>query len=1041
MKSFFCRTASRVPSSLALALASCICFCLLPSAWGGADPSGSQISGSQPSEGNTATIPGPLSSFRRMAAISQKVPPEDVLPFLAHNVFTNSLVGLSANGRPAEFIVLLTQYLQQARELQAMADPEGVLRVSGCDQAKPLLTVLGYRFGGNCGQPKATLETANPQRAFLTVDSGFPLSELERALQQGQPFTYPFAESRVAVLFQEGDWTTKEQRRDSQYLVNRLLLDGNLARLYWAVSRLDTETQLALRQSPGLGRLAPVAPVLDFYGTHIRIHGGRVLVPGGPDAEPAWKSLVGEDPKSPGNFVLQLLAKDKGWLAVYFDALSRVDAAQQAHLVEPHRLRRFYEALRESDVPPDPARPVFRPDSGILLLATRMRWEPDGQPYVPGNLEAWKNIFRQRTASKMVREWGKRAARWTKADQLLESLFALSRLETDSGPLQIYLTLNELDRRRSPQQRLSPETVALLASKFPQYSRQYLIFSEFPSLNGASIASFLKVADSLSGVSNQALRGNAFGVFQANVGLWQILARQGQIPNAELNESWQRVVRPFAKITTSTTLFDAALGSLSELMLAAGKSTVTQEEILDLLAGPRQSQPAEQSIHRELADRMRSVLEEQRLVSLDTILELGKGLQSVDAVESDSAGLLALAAKLQEFQMPQPIFKRGERDQWATGIYNNHHTDLQMRTNLAKIIKSPESSERVAEARGQLAQFLRDILVGLNYAYYNPPGGQMLHHNPLFVRSHDFSGETYANGSSMYPWQSARVFGVGFPAGGGAHLVGSLADLPYILAKAEQDFIAPENVQSLIWQAVVPGLLTNAVVPRWWSVSPNELHAVALHQRAGEELLQACMENAKLREDVIAIVADRMPPRRTERLDRDLRSGRWGEALQQLSPGDTFYLAAEFRRKFPYKPEVWGPSGVELQNLTERYPNEVEWQRLSNDFGVPHPVLTQSYAREFVNLEPFPAFSGDSSRLLAESWDSNNLYWARLADEQGYSPVMLNLLVPQLTHRMVEKISATDIEDWPALGRAAWETGEEFRRGKMASPHVGAGNP
>ena len=32
------------------------------------------------------------------------------------------------------------------------------------------------------------------------------------------------------------------------------------------------------------------------------------------------------------------------------------------------------------------------------------------------------------------------------------------------------------------------------------------------------------------------------GVFQANIGIWQILARQGEIKSAQLNESWQKVV-------------------------------------------------------------------------------------------------------------------------------------------------------------------------------------------------------------------------------------------------------------------------------------------------------------------------------------------------------------------------------------------------------------------------------------------------------------------------------------------------------------------
>jgi hypothetical protein len=129
---------------------------------------------------------------------------------------------------------------------------------------------------------------------------------------------------------------------------------------------------------------------------------------------------------------------------------------------------------------------------------------------------------------------------------------------------------------------------------------------------------------------------------------------------------------------------------------------------------------------------------------------------------------------------------------------------------------------------------------------------------------------------------------------------------------------------------------------------------------------------------------------------------------------------------------VWGTAGKELAQLSESDPDEVSWRRISRDFGVPHPRLAQSYGRELLNIEPFPAFAGYSSRLMAESWESNNLYWARLADEMGYSPVMLNVLAPQLTRRMVEKIFATDFEDWPALLRAMREAGNDFRSGKLA---------
>src|SRR6267378_4375042 len=121
-------------------------------------------------------------------------------------------------------------------------------------------------------------------------------------------------------------WTAASRKNDkegSADLVDAVLRDPGLARLYWAFSRLDPETRAVLRQSVGLRRLVPYEAVLDFYGNHICVRSPGVVVPGGPGAESAWKDLVGASPDSPGEFVQKLLAKDRGWLAAYFDALSR----------------------------------------------------------------------------------------------------------------------------------------------------------------------------------------------------------------------------------------------------------------------------------------------------------------------------------------------------------------------------------------------------------------------------------------------------------------------------------------------------------------------------------------------------------------------------------------------------------------------------------------------------------------------------------------------------------------------------------------------
>jgi hypothetical protein len=500
-----------------------------------------------------------------------------------------------------------------------------------------------------------------------------------------------------------------------------------------------------------------------------------------------------------------------------------------------------------------------------------------------------------------------------------------------------------------------------------------------------------------------------------------------------MDGSWQRIVDSFAGISSSIQLLDRTRDSLGQLLLAAGaKANTSQGEFIEMLAGPRQDTPEGQRMREELAGRIRQVLDDQRLVSFDTLFALSDGLNQMANGGAAGDNLLSLAGELREFEMPRPIFTNNEKIQWAPRVYSSRHAELQVKTDLTKVIKGPGTRIQLEAARGQLAPFLRDTLVGLNYAYYEPPGAQILHYNPLFVRSHDFLGMSVLGSERL--WQAPRLLGQGVSAGGGAYLMGSLADLPYSLATAEQDLIAPENIQSLTWRELVPDLLAGAALPRWWNISPNELHAVALYQRSGEEILNASTQSDQLRGEVAGILFDRMEPQRLKQMEQALLSPEGLAAvLPRMMPAETFYLAAEFRVRYPGVAASLGPAGRQLEDLSSRVPAEVSVERLSRDFGVPHPTLARTNACELLNVKPFPFFGGYSSRLFGESWESSNLYWARLADEMGYSPVLLNRLVPELTLRMTAKIFATDLEDWPAMLRAMRDTGEELKQGKIGS--------
>ncbi len=201
---------------------------------------------------NTVIIPGPLRSFLRMAGISQQIAPEDVLPLLARSAYSTGYL----NGVPTEYLRLVDRYLHQARELQMLAGSNETITVASCKDAEPLLGILGYRARPSCGQKDSVLATADPERAFLTTDSGFPLTALEEALESGTPFSYKYPSSRVPVLFNENDWKSisTSKMRGTQALIDILLHEPAIDRLYWAMANTDAETRVALERSPRPGK-------------------------------------------------------------------------------------------------------------------------------------------------------------------------------------------------------------------------------------------------------------------------------------------------------------------------------------------------------------------------------------------------------------------------------------------------------------------------------------------------------------------------------------------------------------------------------------------------------------------------------------------------------------------------------------------------------------------------------------------------------------------------------------------------------------------
>src|ERR1019366_3158411 len=293
--------------------------------------------------------------------------------------------------------------------------------------------------------------------------------------------------------------------------------------------------------------------------------------------------------------------------------------------------------------------------------------------------------------------------------------------------------------------------------------------------------------------------------------------------------------------------------------------------------------------------------------------------------------------------------------------------------------------------------------------------------NPVFVRSHDFVGSQ----GSMRTWRATELFGTGWPSNGGGRLVGSLSTLPYTLAEAEQNFLIPEHTQALIWGDLAPQMIVSAKIPRWWNVTPAQVHWVGLHLRYGRELLAESALDAELRAQVLDSLSLLAPPARTHEVGDLIARGDVKDAVERVTPSELFSLARDMasRQGFADTSCIL----AELRQLAQASPKEVNYAAISRAFGTPKPTLANSYEPELLGLRTFPTLMGYSSRIMAESWESNTLYWAALADELSLPPAQLNLRIPEWTQKLVERIFASHLEDWPAVLKSLRLVGDDVR--------------
>jgi hypothetical protein len=202
-------------------------------------------------------------------------------------------------------------------------------------------------------------------------------------------------------------WRESILRRDvpdSQLMV-AILSNRQTALLYHGLASLDDET---------LGWLGPerdlLASLLEHAGPFattarsLRVKGGRVLVPGGADAELLWERVVGAEPAKPVAFARRLFAAHEGRIAYLYDLIAHLDDARQRFALaqgqkpdsREDRLAALSDVFEESfgelrlhD------RPFSRQPFDPAVTLAVLRVQPDGTLVGPATRGFWEVAFNQ----------------------------------------------------------------------------------------------------------------------------------------------------------------------------------------------------------------------------------------------------------------------------------------------------------------------------------------------------------------------------------------------------------------------------------------------------------------------------------------------------------------------------------------------------------------------------------------------------------------------------------------------------------------------
>jgi hypothetical protein len=979
-------------------------------------------------EVNLARIPGGMRSLIFMARGTGEATSESFFSQFTRLIARNPSYGLSEH----ENLLLqqLDEYLTLAHILLGQGDGDsGSKRIvlstrddQALAQSERILGLLGWRISKR--QPVEVEPATQSNRVWRhQIATALSIDELalKERLERGGDFEFEISEEWAEVLLGEEVWRSEffAGKESPGGFPQFLVREPRMAALYVALSNMERETAEQLSRLFPLGDLIRHVAVLFDFSPSLLVREGRVLVPGGEEAERVWESLVKASPRKPREFLDKLFQRDDGKLFRFYHALSSLDLKRQRFFTRsPQRTERLYQAARQ--LPEFEGKVAETIRAGTLRdLLSEVMLDASGRLQFPGSPEVWLVAQGHSSSFKATQKLLLKVSRTTAPEIEDDILVHLIKTRYRTGPVprkQVdnFLAVNRLETLRSSP--LGAESALLLAQNFATHEGVFPYFADLRALNLEAFQEFFQLTSELRSLDT--VEANlVLGQFHALTKLLCIVERNGTFSPEETADLFLDLCRRFR-----ATARDPARNTLSVLEFLRHLlkrhhpdwEVDQADEVVERLILPPipDSQvvlgdsiiPISPDAERRRA--YRKVLELQQVPALRTLLAMESALERlIQGNEGAPATiLLELSSQLPSVQLPpeQDSYGMVKQSLFSYSLDPLQKLNRQLAGETARRRPRPGRVENLADRYfAAMGPQLTLALAGVIYARYLNPDDLLVSQDPLFLRKHSFVNLRSKLDRRLFPYTNLVLTS----ESEGSYVVGGFSSFAVVAGTAAISRILNLDPQAV---DVAVSQLGSLRMTDWDQLRQETLLLFHVKTQAAKEWALLAALDAEVFEALREASAACMSAARRNRFLDLIQSKRFEQLWDELTLSELYFMADRLAAALP--PEKW-TSAVhqEVRNL-ESHADSLHW------LG---PSLGNLRRYSSPRLMELPSYEDSSlsrnSRLIAERVSELSLYLARLATVHGIPVECFSILAEPLARRTLAKTGMFGVKDWVSV--------------------------